>query len=192
MISVRHCSKPGCAQPAVATLTYDYHASTAVLGPLATQAEPHTYDLCENHAGSLSAPQGWQIVRLQTTFEPQPPSADDLEALADAVRRAAQMEPPAPPTPSATIHHLHKDEVRESFTPLTGGASYPRIPQVESEPVMGPFARKAPATEQNTEDADEVVDSSEPVSQEPVAPVDLSSPWSRMRRRFSSVTDSED
>ena len=37
-------------RPAVATLTYVYRESTAVLGPLATYAEPHTYDLCARHA----------------------------------------------------------------------------------------------------------------------------------------------
>lgn len=64
----------------------------AVLGPLATSPEPHTYDLCENHAMSLTVPVGWQIVRLQTTYEPAPPSSDDLLALVDAVRAAARSE----------------------------------------------------------------------------------------------------
>ena len=31
---------------AIATLTYVYGDQTAVVGPLATYAEPHTYDLC--------------------------------------------------------------------------------------------------------------------------------------------------
>ena len=47
----------------MATLTYVYADSTAVLGPLATLAEPHSYDLCARHAERLSAPQGWQVVR---------------------------------------------------------------------------------------------------------------------------------
>lgn len=94
VISARHCSKPGCQRTAVATLTYDYHDSTVVLGPLATAAEPNAYDLCEEHAEHLTAPKGWQVVRLATNFEPAPPSGDDLLALVDAVRRAAQT--PAP------------------------------------------------------------------------------------------------
>lgn len=78
----------------MATLTYDYADSTAVLGPLATAAEPHAYDLCEIHAEHLTAPLGWQVVRLQTSFDPAPPSPDDLLALVDAVREAARTEPP--------------------------------------------------------------------------------------------------
>jgi len=95
----------GCNQAAVATLTYVYADSTAVLGPLATQAEPHTYDLCTDHAQALTVPRGWDVVRLATDFEPAPPSTDDLLALADAVREASrapaptnpQSEPPPPP-----------------------------------------------------------------------------------------------
>jgi hypothetical protein len=77
----------------VATLTYVYSDSTAVLGPLATYAEPHCYDLCAEHAERLTAPRGWEIVRLSPSFEPPPPSHDDLLALADAVREAARPRP---------------------------------------------------------------------------------------------------
>lgn len=69
----------------MATLTYVYRDSTAVLGPLATRAEPHGYDLCETHAHALSAPRGWEVIRL-SLGEPVAPSSDDLLALADAVR----------------------------------------------------------------------------------------------------------
>ena len=48
----------------MATLTYVYSDSTAVVGPLATYAEPHTYDLCTEHADRLTPPRGWDIVRL--------------------------------------------------------------------------------------------------------------------------------
>ncbi|MDC4232665.1 DUF3499 domain-containing protein [Actinomyces sp. B33] len=97
MISARHCSKPGCSRSAVATLTYDYRDSTVVLGPLATSAEPNAYDLCDEHAEHLTAPRGWQVVRLATSFEPAPPSGDDLMALVDAVRRAAHAPQEARP-----------------------------------------------------------------------------------------------
>ena len=50
---VRRCSRTACGRPAVATLTYVYADSTAVLGPLATYAEPHCYDLCAEHSGRL-------------------------------------------------------------------------------------------------------------------------------------------
>ena len=99
VIAQRHCSKPGCSTAAVATLTYDYRDSTVVVGPLATVADPNSYDLCEEHAQNLTAPLGWQVVRLATNFEPAPPSGDDLAALVDAVRRVAQ-EAQAEPTPA--------------------------------------------------------------------------------------------
>lgn len=73
----------------MATLTYVYADSTAVLGPLATYAEPHCYDLCEQHAGSLTVPRGWEVMRLAMPATPAGPGPDDLLALADAVREAA-------------------------------------------------------------------------------------------------------
>ena len=99
VIAQRHCSKPGCSTVAVATLTYDYRDSTVVVGPLATVADPNSYDLCDEHAHNLTAPLGWQVVRLATTFEPAPPSGDDLAALVDAVRRVAQEAQAAPAPP---------------------------------------------------------------------------------------------
>lgn len=80
----RQCSKTACSLPATSTLTYVYAEQTAVLGPLAVHAEPHSYDLCEDHATKLTAPRGWDIIRLPEG-QPRPP-VDDLAALADAVR----------------------------------------------------------------------------------------------------------
>lgn len=81
----------------MATLTYVYADSTAVLGPLATYAEPHCYDLCVEHSGRLTAPRGWEIVRLAPDPTALGPSSDDLEALANAVREAARPQPEPPP-----------------------------------------------------------------------------------------------
>jgi hypothetical protein len=103
---VRRCSRTACGRAAVATLTYVYADSTAVVGPLATYAEPHSYDLCEEHAGRLTAPRGWEVVRLDVAAAGLPaPSADDLEALADAVREAAR--PPTPPAPEVSGRRGH-------------------------------------------------------------------------------------
>ncbi|KJY43124.1 hypothetical protein VR41_04605 [Streptomyces sp. NRRL B-1568] len=90
MSPVRRCSRTACGRPAVATLTYVYADSTAVLGPLATYAEPHCYDLCAEHSERLTAPRGWDVVRLAVDSGPARPSGDDLEALANAVREAAR------------------------------------------------------------------------------------------------------
>ncbi len=78
------------------TLTYVYADSTAVLGPLATYAEPHCYDLCSQHSERLTVPRGWEVIRLAPDPESLRPSADDLEALANAVREAARPREGAP------------------------------------------------------------------------------------------------
>jgi hypothetical protein len=77
----------------VATLTYVYGDQTAVLGPLATFAEPHAYDLCDEHSERLSAPRGWEVLRLAPDPDAAGPTGDDLLALAEAVREAARPQP---------------------------------------------------------------------------------------------------
>ncbi|MHA7155927.1 DUF3499 domain-containing protein [Arthrobacter sp. TMN-50] len=89
MGSLRSCSRSACQRAAVATLTFVYSDSTAVLGPLATYAEPHCYDLCTTHAERLTVPRGWEVVRLALPSTPQAPHPDDLVALVNAVREAA-------------------------------------------------------------------------------------------------------
>jgi hypothetical protein len=81
----RRCCRPGCPHYAVATLTFVYSDSTAVVGPLATAREPHSWDLCVSHAGRITAPRGWELVRHAGPL-PSSPEEDDLVALADAVR----------------------------------------------------------------------------------------------------------
>jgi hypothetical protein len=84
-----------------------YADQTAVVGPLATYAEPHSYDLCDVHGDRLSAPRGWEVLRLAPDPSTIPPSQDDLLALADAVREAgrpvveATRSPQAVPTGAA-------------------------------------------------------------------------------------------
>jgi uncharacterized protein DUF3499 len=91
---VRRCSRTGCTDLAVATLTYAYADSTAVVGPLATQAEPHSYDLCPAHAQRLTVPRGWEVVRFEGEFAAQQPTSDDLTLLAEAVREAGRIDRP--------------------------------------------------------------------------------------------------
>ena len=103
---VRKCSRTGCGRAAVATLTYVYSDSTAVVGPLATSAEPHSYDLCEQHALRLTAPRGWDVVRHDGEFTEPEPSDDDLTALAEAVREAGRPDRPADPPAGTRRPHL--------------------------------------------------------------------------------------
>lgn len=73
----------------MATLTYAYAESTAVIGPLAPNSEPHSWDLCDHHAGSITAPLGWELLRFNH-IHPEFGEDDDLTALAEAVREAGR------------------------------------------------------------------------------------------------------
>lgn len=89
----RGCSRATCRAMATMTLTYIYADSTAVLGPLATFAEPHAYDLCEFHARKLTVPNGWSVIKEEISQSGSGPTDDDLMAIADAVREAAAVTP---------------------------------------------------------------------------------------------------
>lgn len=85
----RSCSRVSCRSLASMTLTYIYADSTAVLGPLATYSEPHSYDLCEAHGKRLTVPNGWTVIKEESSQAGLGPSEDDLMAIADAVREVA-------------------------------------------------------------------------------------------------------
>lgn len=57
----RHCDRPGCCDPAAATLGYDQRTQTVWLDDVAGEAHPATYDLCHRHADALSVPRGWHL-----------------------------------------------------------------------------------------------------------------------------------
>jgi hypothetical protein len=94
---------------ATMTLTYIYADSTAVLGPLATFAEPHAYDLCEFHARKLTVPNGWSVIKEEISQSGSGPTEDDLMAIADAVREAAATIPQSTedvPEQTQSAHHI--------------------------------------------------------------------------------------
>ena len=96
----RECSRTACSRPAVSSLTFVYEDSTAVLGPLSRLSEPHAYDLCREHATGMTAPRGWELLRVPGGEE----VSDDLVALADAVRprqRTQTSSSPSSPAPSS-------------------------------------------------------------------------------------------
>jgi len=69
-MSNRPCSRIACGEPSVATLTFDYADSMAVLGPLSIDHDPHSFDLCDRHSARTAAPQGWQLVRHRVFSDP--------------------------------------------------------------------------------------------------------------------------
>ncbi|WP_026157145.1 DUF3499 domain-containing protein [Corynebacterium capitovis] len=98
MNTFRRCCRPGCGRPAVATLIYAYAESTAVVGPLAPVQEPHAWDLCERHSAHITAPVGWDMVRVEhVDIDDIDDEAleeldeEDLTALAVAVREAGRV-----------------------------------------------------------------------------------------------------
>ena len=92
----------------MATLTFVYADSTAVVGPLALRADPGTYDLCGSHSRGLSVPRGWEVIRLPGDLNSPRASADDLMALADAVRRVGLgTSTPEPLAPAVTRRKGH-------------------------------------------------------------------------------------
>ena len=62
----RQCSRPGCSEPAAATLTYRYDLSAVWIDDLTPEREPHGYDLCERHAARCSVPHGWCLEDRRT------------------------------------------------------------------------------------------------------------------------------
>jgi Protein of unknown function (DUF3499) len=69
---MRQCSRPTCAEPASATLSYQYAKGVAWLDELAIDRDPHGYDLCWRHASRVSVPHGWRFDdRRQLVSVPQ-------------------------------------------------------------------------------------------------------------------------
>lgn len=58
----RTCARPGCAETASSTLSYDYRERSVWLGSLSDEPHPMLHDLCDDHAGSLSVPRGWTLL----------------------------------------------------------------------------------------------------------------------------------
>lgn len=108
-------------------MTYGYQEATAVVGPLSPVALPGAYDLCADHARSVTVPVGWQLVQLVTEFEPVEPSTDDLTALADAIREASRRDVPPPQAAQREVRRVDADvtsrpRVRPQFSVIAGGA----------------------------------------------------------------------
>ena len=89
-------------------MTYVHSDACVVIGPLSRRAEPGAHDLCAAHAGKLTPPVGWQLIRIQGEQAPPERTHDDLLAIADAVREAAgrpQKTDTANAGPAATAGH---------------------------------------------------------------------------------------
>jgi hypothetical protein len=104
----RQCARPGCAEPAVATLTYHYSRGTAWLDELTPEREPHRYDLCHRHAARIGVPSGWRFddrrLRLHSSGATSLPPEAIPVVPAVAATPAALPEPLVPePVGSASL-----------------------------------------------------------------------------------------
>lgn len=99
----RLCSRQGCKREAVSTLTYVYSDSTAVVGPLSVHNEPHAYDLCGQHAQRLTAPRGWEILRVEIpeTRDPEPAAGHATAVPLPITRAVSTPEPDHGSAPDA-------------------------------------------------------------------------------------------
>jgi hypothetical protein len=48
------------------TLSYQYNRALVWIDELASERDPHVYDLCERHAAKLSVPNGWRLEDRRT------------------------------------------------------------------------------------------------------------------------------
>ena len=58
----RRCARPGCAEAATVTLSYEYGSATVWLERLAAEGHPMTHDLCDRHTARTAPPRGWSLV----------------------------------------------------------------------------------------------------------------------------------
>ncbi|MDR0481889.1 MAG: DUF3499 domain-containing protein [Cellulomonadaceae bacterium] len=109
-MTTRTCTRAACQHEPVATLTYVYIDRAVVMGPLAQDAQPYSYDFCSTHADRLTVPRGWEMVKIlppagsfPSVTAPRVPTRrvekDDLSVLLDAVRdESPQYRVPHEPT----------------------------------------------------------------------------------------------
>lgn len=58
---MRLCSKPGCSEPAEATMILSYEGRRVVLSNLLPEHDRNHVELCMRHADRLRPPVGWEI-----------------------------------------------------------------------------------------------------------------------------------
>lgn len=84
----RTCSRPNCAAPAQATLTFRYAEREASILALTGIAVPEAYDLCSEHADKTRPPYGWQM-RDERTAQITVPATPMMTSVASRPDRAS-------------------------------------------------------------------------------------------------------
>lgn len=67
---------------------YAYSEKTAIVGPLSPSPDPHAWDLCQRHSEHITAPVGWEMVRIDNI---ELSDEEEITALAQAVSEAGRV-----------------------------------------------------------------------------------------------------
>lgn len=125
MAENRSCSRTGCNRPAAASLSFRYETRQVWVTSL--QARSGTrYDLCAEHADTLTVPRGWhrKEERPRTRRAPQP-AAPPPAGVDTGVDEAAEGEAPAAGERVATrtAPHVPADRYARLLSELPGVAA---------------------------------------------------------------------
>lgn len=152
MSTFRRCCRPGCGRPAIATLVYAYSEKTAIVGPLAPSPDPHAWDLCQRHSEHITAPVGWEMVRIDNI---ELSDEEEITALAQAVSEAGRVTTGLVDT---TQDPIEFDNERDFTNPDTSNHPVYRTKRVGENLAEHKAARRAhlsvvpdPDTEQGAE-----------------------------------------
>lgn len=150
----RLCSRQGCKREALYTLTYVYADSTAVVGPLSMHNEPHAYDLCEVHAQRMTAPRGWEVLRVEVPGadqETQAASHATVTSLAPLQDREQAMQPSA----DAPVAGPPRAAPVAVPAPAPRPAAAEQPPAPVRQPVAVPAQPREPDPESSLEQSDD-------------------------------------
>ena len=110
---MRHCARPGCNAPAVATLTFDGLRRILWISPLAEAAAYSAGDLCRRHAERMQAPRNWEVRDTR-------PRPSDTATAGSAAPSRYVSPPPPPPEP---LPFERSAAARRGVGPVTGRAT---------------------------------------------------------------------
>lgn len=148
MSTFRRCCRPGCGRPAIATLVYAYSEKTAIVGPLAPSSDPHAWDLCQRHSEHITAPVGWEMVRIDNI---ELSDEEEITALAQAVSEAGRVTTGLVDT---TQDPIEFDAERDYTNPDTSNHPVYRTKRVGEHLAEHKAARRAHLTVVPDPDAD--------------------------------------
>ncbi|WP_425481687.1 DUF3499 family protein [Kocuria coralli] len=152
----------------MATLTYVYSDSTAVIGPLSVHNEPHAYDLCAPHAQRLTAPRGWEILRVEA---PAPEPADLPAAAHGSLSRigsaGSAVGAPSGENEGHGPDHEPDSETAPVVAPMAAVrrlelAPPPAASAAGQEPAGSPEVEAPPAPGEDAGEAEEATEPGEP------------------------------